>query len=164
MSSTPPLLDEGPPLRSAPAGPEPEEVPGSVWIREAAPEPAGWLWVLYKKRSAEEPEPVSDVGTPEKIDTKDWKTLVVSWLLSQGVSTVFLAAILGTMAYMGHYAMTIAIPAHLHQIQDGYEKQTALHKEALLQQQQAFERSLSHITDLHEREWQFRDRRTSSKE
>ena len=99
------------------------------------------------------------MGNPEKIDTKDFRSLLFSWLFSQGVSTVMLAAILIAMAYGGNYAMTTGIPAHLKQIQDGYREQGAANKEALREQQASFEKSLKQVTDMCEKEMQFmRDR------
>lgn len=44
------------------------------------------------------------------------------WLYKQGVSTVLLILIFGALCWFGHYAVTTAIPQHLQQIQDGYEK------------------------------------------
>lgn len=54
----PPLADEGPPLEMLPAGPEPEAVPGCIWIAEVAPESAGWCWVLYKRKETSWKGPV----------------------------------------------------------------------------------------------------------
>lgn len=50
MTNIPPLPDEGPPLEMLPAGPEPVEVEGCIWIAEVSPESAGWSWVRYKRK------------------------------------------------------------------------------------------------------------------
>ncbi len=53
------------------------------------------------------------------------------WLFQQGTSTVLLVGIWATMAWGGWYAMTTAIPAHLTQIQDGYQRQSGQFEAAL---------------------------------
>lgn len=102
------------------------------------------------------------MGDPEKIDVKDWKSMALSWIFSQGVSTVMLVAIFAVLCYGGNYAMTVAIPAHLTQIQAGYDKAAVQNKEALKDQQAMFERALKQVTDACEREMQLLERRTSS--
>lgn len=51
-----------------------------------------------------------------------WKTEVVRWLFHQGPVTVILFLILFGGYRIANYAVDVAIPAHLRQIQDGYEK------------------------------------------
>lgn len=46
----------------------------------------------------------------------------MDWLLGQQGNTIALFVILGVIAYLGWYAINHAIPAHLSQIQAGYEK------------------------------------------
>lgn len=46
----------------------------------------------------------------------------LDWLLGQQGNTIALFVILGVIGYLGYYAINTAIPAHLTQIQDGYER------------------------------------------
>lgn len=45
----------------------------------------------------------------------------VKWLFGQPFNNVLLIAILVSIGWGTHYGVTTAIPAHLKQIQDGYE-------------------------------------------
>ena len=51
-------------------------------------------------------------------DGRDWKSIVVAWLVSQSVPTVLLCAILGFMGY----AVIVLIPLHIAAINDGYNR------------------------------------------
>lgn len=68
--------------------------------------------------------------TNSEIDQSSIKVLAFRWLSRQGVVVVLLFALLGGLASFGHYTMTTAVPAHLKQIQDGYERLSKDHKEA----------------------------------
>ena len=46
----------------------------------------------------------------------------LDWLLGQQANTIALFAIFGLMGWLAYYAANFAIPAHLSQIQAGYEK------------------------------------------
>lgn len=82
----------------------------------------------------------------QEITDKDIKELspyqlAAKWLMKQGVVSALLCLILGAMLYGGYYGMTTAIPAHLKQIQSGYEtvieQATTEHRKAV----EAIERS-----------------------
>ena len=79
--------------------------------------------------------------TNEDIDKSSIKALAFRWLSHQGVVTVLLFLILGSIIYGGYYGMTTAIPQHLNQIQTGYqdviEQATTEHRKAV----EAIERS-----------------------
>ena len=47
--------------------------------------------------------------------------IALKWLFGQPFNNVMLIAIFAGLAWSGHYCVTIAIPAHLQQIQQGYE-------------------------------------------
>lgn len=69
-----------------------------------------------------------DIGlTNEEIDKASYKVLLVRWIAGQGIVSGILCLILGAMLYGGYYAMHTAIPSHLKQIQEGYERQTTEH-------------------------------------
>ncbi len=65
--------------------------------------------------------------TNEEIDRSSAKVLLFRWIAGQGVVSGLLCLILCAMLYGGYYAMETAIPSHLKQIQDGYERQTLEH-------------------------------------
>lgn len=54
---------------------------------------------------------------------------VISWAAGQPFNNVLLLAILGCIIWSTYFAMTTAIPAHLKQIQDGYQSLTESHRE-----------------------------------
>lgn len=54
-----------------------------------------------------------------------------AWLARQEVNTVMLVLILGSNIWMGYYAMTVGVPAHLSQIQTGYERIEASHEKQI---------------------------------
>lgn len=51
-------------------------------------------------------------------DNRDWKSVVVAWLVSQSVPTVLLCGILGFMGY----AVVVLIPKHIDAINSGYAR------------------------------------------
>lgn len=51
-----------------------------------------------------------------------WRTKAVEWIFSQGVSTILLLMILVGGYQVATYAFGVAVPAHLKQIQEGYER------------------------------------------
>lgn len=48
--------------------------------------------------------------------------LVAEWASGQPFTNVLLAALLSMIAWLGYYSITVAIPEHLQQIQQGYER------------------------------------------
>lgn len=60
---------------------------------------------------------------PEK-ENGSWITQVLSWAKGQEFNNLMLLGILSAVGYGSHYAITIAIPAHLNQIQSGYRELT----------------------------------------
>lgn len=63
---------------------------------------------------------------PEAIEptpqTADIKAMGARWLFGQPATTVLLFCILGGGAWFAKYLMDVAVPKHLNQIQQGYEK------------------------------------------
>lgn len=53
---------------------------------------------------------------------QDYKTIAAQWVAGQPFTNVLLVAILSAGGWCGYYAITIAIPAHLQTIQNGYER------------------------------------------
>lgn len=64
---------------------------------------------------------------PEDV-TRSLKEQIVHWAAGQPFNNVLLLAILGAIAWLGHYGLTTAIPTHLEQIQSGYEKLNKSHE------------------------------------
>lgn len=62
-------------------------------------------------------------------ETKSIPSQVLSWAAGQPFNNVLLMAILGAIGWAGYYTVTLAIPAHLKQIQDGYQSLTDAHRE-----------------------------------
>lgn len=48
----------------------------------------------------------------------------ISWAKGQPYNNLLLSAIFAVMCWTGHYAVTVAIPSHLKQIQEGYREIT----------------------------------------
>lgn len=61
-------------------------------------------------------------------ETKTLKEQVVSWAAGQPFNNVLLIAIFVAIAWLGHYGLTTAIPKHMEQIQNGYEKLNMSHE------------------------------------
>lgn len=61
--------------------------------------------------------------------TESAKSKAVDWLLGQPFNNVLLVAILGSIAYGFYYGVTVAVPAHLQLIQQGYREMEQSHKE-----------------------------------
>lgn len=67
----------------------------------------------------------------ENDPTAPWWARFVEWILSnQGIAASILIAQTSVCVWLGHYAITVGIPAHLSQIQTGYEKLGAMHDAA----------------------------------
>jgi ABC-type thiamine transport system substrate-binding protein len=63
-----------------------------------------------------------------------------SWLTGQSFNNILLMSILACIMWGGWFAMTTAIPAHLQQIQNGYESLTDSHREERERTQQLYDR------------------------
>lgn len=63
-------------------------------------------------------------------------TLVMSWASGQPFNNVMLMAIFSALCWITYFAVTVAIPAHMKQIQEGYEK---LEKGNMEERQQTIE-------------------------
>ena len=48
--------------------------------------------------------------------------LAAEWASGQPFTNVLLVALLGMIGWLGYYSLTVAIPEHLKQIQEGYER------------------------------------------
>ncbi len=62
-------------------------------------------------------------------ENKTLTTQITSWVAGQPFNNVLLLAIFVAIGWIGHYSMTTAIPAHLNQIQKGYESLTESHRD-----------------------------------
>ena len=101
------------------------------------------------------------MSEPEDPHVTGWKGMAVGWLARQESTTVLLFCILGLIGWLSYYTIHAAVPAHLRQIQAGYETQakqfretaeqfdqtlqmqSGHHKDAIIGQAQTFERSLT---------------------
>lgn len=61
-------------------------------------------------------------------DNKGPTESVIRWLAGQPFNNVLLISILASVAWGMRYSITIAIPAHLEQIQNGYETLDKAHQ------------------------------------
>lgn len=61
-------------------------------------------------------------------EDKTLKDIVVKYVAGQPFNNMLLIAILTMIGWLGHYALTIAIPEHLRQIQSGYETLNTSHE------------------------------------
>jgi len=66
-----------------------------------------------------EPEPRGDIST------------AIKWLSGQPFNNVLVMILISMVGWLGYYSITTAIPAHLKQIQDGYERIEAIHERHL---------------------------------
>jgi hypothetical protein len=58
---------------------------------------------------------------PDQEQSQSPQAIVIKWLFGQPFNNVILIMIFGALGYGMNYAITIAIPAVVKQIQDGYE-------------------------------------------
>lgn len=65
---------------------------------------------------------------------------IISWAAGQPFNNVLLLGILAAIGWIGYYSMTTAIPAHLQQIQRGYESLTESHRDEREQTQQLYDK------------------------
>jgi hypothetical protein len=70
----------------------------------------------------------------------DMKSKAVDWLLGQPFNNVLLVAILGSLAYGMYYSITVAVPAHLQMIQQGYKEMEQSHKDERRETMQMYDR------------------------
>jgi hypothetical protein len=57
------------------------------------------------------------------------KSQVIAWAAGQPFNNVLLLAILCAIGWGGYYTVTVGIPSHLNQIQQGYESLTESHRD-----------------------------------
>jgi hypothetical protein len=60
---------------------------------------------------------------------KSIKQQAVAWVAGQPFNNVLLVAILFCIGWGGYYTVTVGIPSHLQQIQQGYESLTESHRD-----------------------------------
>jgi beta-lactamase regulating signal transducer with metallopeptidase domain len=83
----------------------------------------------------------TNLGTAIVIqDNEKLTTQIASWVAGQPFNNVLLLAIFVAIGWIGHYSMTTAIPAHLQQIQQGYESLTESHREERERTQQLYDK------------------------
>ncbi len=83
-------------------------------------------------------------ATPEK-PTVPLTRGMVEKLLGQEMNTIMLFMILGAFGYAFWWAMTVGVPAHLKQIQDGYERIVSEHSKEIEKTQAHFDKTLDRI-------------------
>lgn len=66
------------------------------------------------------------------------KNQVIAWAAGQPFNNVLLLAILIAIGWGMYFGMTTAIPAHLKQIQDGYQSLTEAHREERKELREAY--------------------------
>ena len=71
---------------------------------------------------------------------ESWQTIGAKWMAGQRADTVLLFAILAAIVSLGWYGIQYGIPAHLRQIQSGYETIESSHKGQLEMITGAFEK------------------------
>ena len=76
---------------------------------------------------------------------KDIKTHIIEWAAGQPFNNVLLIVILTSIGWIGHYSMTIAIPSHLKQIQDGYQSLDATHHAERKQTLETYDRWIDRL-------------------
>ena len=69
---------------------------------------------------------------------------VIKWLSGQPFNNVLLLAILAALGWGAHYSVTVAVPSHLKQIQEGY-------KEVISEVHSKHETERSHLHEERER-------------
>jgi len=69
------------------------------------------------------------------------KSQAVRWLLGQEATTIILVLILVGLGWFGKYCVDVAIPAHLKQIQVGYELVTSKHNDEVKELRETYEKS-----------------------
>jgi len=78
---------------------------------------------------------------------EDVKELAVGWLTGQSFNNVLLACILIGGSYGLYYGLTVAIPGHLKQIQEGYERIQASDKEERRELREQYDSWISRMMD-----------------
>ena len=53
--------------------------------------------------------------------SKELTTKAIEWLTGQSFNNLLLLMILASFAWFAHHSITVAVPSHLRQIQEGYE-------------------------------------------
>ena len=76
----------------------------------------------------------------QETDNKTLTNQIVSWAAGQPFNNVLLLAIFVAIGWIGYYSMTTAIPAHLQQIQRGYESLTESHRDERERTQQLYDK------------------------
>lgn len=73
-------------------------------------------------------------------ENKTLTNQIASWAAGQPFNNVLLLGILVAIGWIGYYSMTTAIPAHLQQIQRGYESLTESHRDERERTQQLYDK------------------------
>ena len=76
---------------------------------------------------------------------KDTKTHIIEWVAGQPFNNVLLIVIVASIGWIGHYSMTIAIPSHLKQIQDGYQSLDVSHQKERQQTLETYDRWIDRL-------------------
>jgi hypothetical protein len=91
------------------------------------------------------------LGTEIVTEEKSPTSRALDWVAGQPFNNVLLIAIFLSIGWIGHYSMTTAIPAHLEQIQNGYESLHESHRDERERTQQMYDRWMNRTgdSDLH---------------
>jgi len=79
---------------------------------------------------------------PEERADKSAMGQVATWLTGQSFNNVLLLMILAAIWLGGEYAVKTAIPAHLKQIQNGYETIDSRHREERIELREQYDKLL----------------------
>lgn len=85
-------------------------------------------------------------------DPKPIVSQILTWASGQPFNNVLLLLLLGTFAYGLWFAMNVAVPAHLKQIQSGYESLVESHKDERERTLQTYDRWVDRMAD-HDRNY-----------
>jgi hypothetical protein len=73
-------------------------------------------------------------------ENKTITTQIINWAAGQPFNNVLLLAIFASIGWIAHFAMNTAIPAHIQQIQKGYESLTESHRDERERTQQLYDK------------------------
>ena len=76
----------------------------------------------------------------------------LTWVFGQPFNNVMLIAIFSGIAWFAHYSVTIAVPAHLKMIQQGYESLDQNHFTERHEMRAMYDKWFDRVADLEKRQ------------